>query len=398
MEARGDLSELVEEVFQKMKSRADRNIEEALEDLGSDNIWTLREDPSFQKLSTFLKGSDQYDELILNLLEMTSAKFPSSFEEYTDDSKEPPEIVRHEICKFTTTHHSSSREFDLDYDGFWLICLSESKRERVSAELHSFEINSLGSICGGQLGLPTAWTRLASHVERQRQPLARMRVKHALAEFFGEAKNLVKMQQLCQEWKMDHICLTFEEADQEFWSGLAEQLLRFPITNLDTNEGALIGCKKEDLRAIWESGVKKMWEADEHSFPIGGWGYDTEIPYDGEEQWGRLVEAQANEEKFLMNKRKYKPDFLERLETQGATCPSGHPLKRIDDRYHWTCFVCAEFTMTGRPWRCVEDRRLDENPGECDTPFDVNHACMVKYAGVEPDVPQLSEDEDEEDS
>jgi len=50
-----------------------------------------------------------------------------------------------------------------------------------------------------------------------------------------------------------------------------------------------------------------------------------------------------------------------------------------------------------RPWRCVADRRLEENPGECDTPFDVNHACMVKYAGKEPDVPQLSEDEDEED-
>ena len=72
-----------------------------------------------------------------------------------------------------------------------------------------------------------------------------------------------------------------------------------------------------------------------------------------------------------------------------------------------------------RPWRCVEDRRLEENPGKCDTLFDVNHACMVKYARAEvrntffclvwqtydlgthgcllqPDVPQLSEDEDEE--
>ena len=36
-----------------------------------------------------------------------------------------------------------------------------------------------------------------------------------------------------------------------------------------------------------------------------------------------------------------------------------------------------------RPWRCVEDRRLEENPGKCDTLFDVNPACMVKYARAE---------------
>ena len=54
----------------------------------------------------------------------------------------------------------------------------------------------------------------------------------------------------------------------------------------------------------------------------------------------------------------------------------------------------GEFHMVDRPWRCVEDRRLtrdcrnilgyppEENP-ECDIHFDVNHACMAKFAGAE---------------
>jgi len=406
MEAGGELSELAEEVLQMMKSRAERNIQEEIEDLcsESEHIWTLREEPSFQKLSTFLAGSDdQYDDLMLNLLEMTSAKFPSTFEEDTDNSTDPPEIVRQEVDKFTTKHQSRSQEFDLDFEGFWLICLLESERERVSAELQSFQIPFLGSSWVGKFGQSTAWSDLASHVERQGQPLARMCVDHAMAECLGEAKNLVKLQQLCQEWKMDHICLTFEEADQEFWSGLTEQLLRFPITNLDTNRGALIGCKKEDLRAIWESGVKQRWEAN------GEECFDRILSddVDKEEQWKRLVAAQAMEEKCLINQSENKKDFLERLETQGATCPSGHRLIRIYECFSWTCFVCGEFHTVDRPWRCVEDRRLSgdcrtilgfppEEKPECDTPFDVNHACMVKFAGAERDTPQSSEDEEEE--
>ena len=66
---------------------------------------------------------------MLRLLEMTSAQLPSSCEEYTDDSKEPPEVVQHKVVKFSTMHHSSSQEFDLDYNGFWLICLLEVGRE-----------------------------------------------------------------------------------------------------------------------------------------------------------------------------------------------------------------------------------------------------------------------------
>jgi len=402
MEAGGELSELAEEVLQMMKSRADRNIQEEIEDLCSEGIWTLREEPSFQKLSTFLAGSaDQYDDLMLNLLEMTSVKFPSTFEEDTDNDTDPPEIVS--VDKFTTKHRS--QEFDLDFEGFWLICLLESERERVSAEVQSFQIPFLGSNWVGKFGQTTAWSDLASHVERQGQPLVRMCVDHAMAESLGEAKSLVKLQQLCQEWKMEYICLSFEEADEEFWSGLTEQLLRFPVTNLETNRGALIGCKKEDLRAIWESGVKQMWSANGEECFDGTLSDDD----DKEEQWKRLVAAQAMEENLRINQSKNKKDFLERLETQGATCPSGHRLIRIYECFHWTCFLCGEFHMVDRPWRCVEDRRLtrdcrnilgyppEENP-ECDIHFDVNHACMVKLAGAERDTPPTSEDEEEEDS
>ena len=77
----------------------------------------------------------------------------------------------------------------------------------MATELHSFQIPYLGS---------TAWAHLASHVQCQRKPPARMRVEQAVADSFEEAKNLVKLQQLCQEWEMNYICLTFEEKDEEF--------------------------------------------------------------------------------------------------------------------------------------------------------------------------------------
>ena len=40
-------------------------------------------------------------------------------------------------------------------------------------------------------------------------------MEQAGADSFDEAKSLVKLQQLCQEWEMDYICLTFEEADED---------------------------------------------------------------------------------------------------------------------------------------------------------------------------------------
>merc|ERR1719391_1283249 len=115
---------------------------------------------------------------------MTSVKFPSTFEEDTDT--DPPEIVS--VDKFTTKHQSSSQEFDLDFEGFWLICLLESERERVSAEVQSFQIPFLGSNWVGKFGQTTAWSDLASHVERQGQPLVRMCVDHAMAESLCLAK------------------------------------------------------------------------------------------------------------------------------------------------------------------------------------------------------------------
>jgi len=393
METGFELKQLAEEVFQKMKIKADEEGEE------DDSIRMLNEDPSFKKLFAFLHGSDtQYEELIVNLLVMTSAQFPPFYDEFTDSSKHPPEIVMRNIVKFTMRTHlgGNLKEFALDYVGFWLICLTEVGRGNVAATLHSFEIPGLGSFCDGELGQSTAWAHLASHVERQRQPLVKVKVEEARAESLEEAKDLVKLLQFSQEWDVDFIHLAFEEADNEFWSKFSEQLLRFPTTKLETNDGALIGCKKEDLRSIWDSGVKKRWEVDGLEFPIGDWIW-KEASYEGkEQQWESLVKAQAKQERFLISKRENKKGFLARLETQGASCPSGHPLKRINDQLHWTCSICGELTLLARPWRCIKDRRLEENPGECDTPFDVNHACMVKYARAEPDVPQLSEDEDEE--
>jgi len=313
METGFELKQLAEEVFQKMKIKADEEGEE------DDSIRMLNEDPSFKKLFAFLHGSDtQYEELIVNLLVMTSAQFPPFYDEFTDSSKHPPEIVMRNIVKFTMRTHlgGNLKEFALDYVGFWLICLTEVGRGNVAATLHSFEIPGLGSFCDGELGQSTAWAHLASHVERQRQPLVKVKVEEARAESLEEAKDLVKLLQFSQEWDVDFIHLAFEEADNEFWSKFSEQLLRFPTTKLETNDGALIGCKKEDLRSIWDSGVKKRWEVDGLEFPIGDWIW-KEASYEGkEQQWESLVKAQAKQERFLISKRENKKGFLARLETQ----------------------------------------------------------------------------------
>ena len=120
METGSELKLLAGEVFQKMNIKADEGGEE------DNSIRMLHENPSFKKLYNFLHGSDtQYEELILDLLEMTSVQFPPFYDEFTDSSKHPPEIVMRNIVKFTMRTHlgGNLKEFALDYVGRVILIL-----------------------------------------------------------------------------------------------------------------------------------------------------------------------------------------------------------------------------------------------------------------------------------
>merc|ERR1712192_233740 len=143
--------------------------------------------------------------------------------------------------------------------------------------------------------------RISSHVCRQQQPLAELWIKEVHCLTGDDALGLTQMLENCDHFEISHLYFYFNDWPlvAEFWTALLTQLKRFPAKQLES-------CSLEKL----EVGGKTVEPGD----PEG---------------WQRIEEIIATEEENRDKRKSKLEGFLARIEYgQGASCPSGFPLKR----------------------------------------------------------------------
>ena len=102
--------------------------------------WVETEGPDpdqseFTKLAAFLKDSDAADQFLQKLVKICDERFSKKANapnEHEDDTE------------FLVTCHGSQEEFNVGYEGFWLISILEAGSDQVKVNLESFKIASLG--------------------------------------------------------------------------------------------------------------------------------------------------------------------------------------------------------------------------------------------------------------
>jgi len=240
--------------------------------------------------------------------------------------------------------------------------------DQVTVNLESFKVGGLGPfVFMGVWGDQKELSRFSSHICRQEKPLSKICLREVRCTTVEDGLAVTKMLENCEEFKVSHVYLYFTESDAEFWTTLAVQLRRAPVKILHTSNKALLEAKMEDLKEIWQFCVLETLE-------IGG----NEVQLGDEEGWQQIQDAVEKEE----NLRDMIADNLEKFvarinDGQGPTCPSGSALKKASEsKLHWGCNLCGAMYLTEYPWRCEECKRKSCN-------FDVDRACMVKYAGEE---------------
>jgi len=316
------------------------------------------DEPEFTKLAAFVKEDSNSDQLLQKLVKICDEKFSKEKEPSGEDSPE-----------FLVTCRGSEKIFSVGYDGFWLISLLEVGDGPVTVNLESFKISGLGPfVFMGVWGDKNELIRFSSHICRQEKPLSKICLKEVRCTTVEDGLAVTKMLENCDEFKVSHVYLYLTESNAEFWTALALQLKRAPVKILQTSSKALLGARMEDLREIWEFCVLETLDLD--------WG--NEVQLGEEEGWQKIQDAVAKEEKLRDKIADNLEKFVARInDGQGPTCPSGFPLKKASDsKLHWGCNLCGAMYLTDYPWRCEKCERKS-----CD--FDVDRACMVKYAGEE---------------
>jgi len=314
------------------------------------------EAPEFTQLVAFLDESDQREEFLQKLVKVCTKRF---------SRERDPEV------EFLVTCSNDPEVFSVGYGGFWLLSLLEAGKDNVLTTLQSFKIGRLGPIVYmGVWGDREILGRISSHVCRQQQPLAELWIKEVHCLTGEDALGLTQMLEKCDHFEISHLYFYFNDWPlvAEFWTALLNQLKRFPVKQLETFSRGMLGARMEDLKEIWESCILEKLE-------VGGKTVELGDP----EGWQRIEELVAKEEENRARRESKLAGFLARIEDgQGASCPSGFPLKRVKKSVlHWGCDLCGNMYAIGDPWRCDECGRKECN-------FDVDQDCMEKHAGVEP--------------
>lgn len=315
--------------------------------------------PVFTQLVAFLDESDQREEFLQKLVKVCTKRF---------SRERGPES-----SEFLVTCSGDPEVFNVGYGGFWLLSLLDAGKDTVATTLQSFKIGTLGPVVYmGVWGDREILGRISSHVCRQQQPLAELSIEELHCLTGEDALGLTRMLENCDRFEISRLYFYFNDWPlvAEFWTALLNQLKRFPVQKLATFSRALLGARMEDLKEIWESCILEELKVGGETVELG------EL-----EGWEKIEELVAEEEGNRDQRESKLAGFLSRIEDgQGASCPSGFPLKRVKESVlHWGCDLCGSTYAIAEPWRCEDCARRDCN-------FDVDQDCMVKHAGVESDV------------
>jgi len=312
--------------------------------------------PEFTQLVAFLDESDQREEFLQKLVKVCTKRF---------SRERGPE------AEFLVTCSGDTEVFNIGFGGVWLLSLIEAGKDTVTTTLQSFRLGSIGPIVYmGVWGDREILGRISSHVCRQQQPLEKLWIEEVHCLTGEDALGLTRMLENCDHFEISRLYFYFNDWPlvAEFWTALLNQLKRFPVKKLQTFSRGLLGARLEDLKEIWESCILEKLEVGGETIKLGE-----------SEGWEKIEEIVAKEEENRDLRESKLSGFLARIEDgQGASCPSGFPLKRVKKSVlHWGCDLCGSTYAMGDPYRCEDCARRDCN-------FDVDQDCMEKHAGVEP--------------